>query len=476
MASRIKIGLSFDEGNTFTDYSASTFNSSKIDLEFQKGPNTRLDNYAISSSLIFTGESFRALEAYFWGDNNCQKSITARVDFNCCEIPTKDFYITSTSIDEYCPDLCRMAGSLITKNTTRDAYRCLLNTDSKLVQSIQVINMEYLKVIPLSSPAQIGGAAVNSLIQLSSRKVNLVWEFLDYHARQCGLSNGLQSSILKGSKYSNMAFWPPSQEDNEESGFYNPIDLLNDLEAVFNAEWRIRDDALVFERRDYFYNNPAVVYDLAELLSNTDFCLQYADQEIYKGIKFSYSVDGSDQQASGAFFNRHYNGRHDYASFDPQVANGYREITPNVAFTPFVIEEGLVNSFGTGLWIAEDDFADQKVKLMIWNGQNPGRLITNSGGQNENYPLKFKTDAPANIADCDLFDQFFAFEEQEPCPQELPNNYVLNWNCELVNDILIHGTDIAFYHPSIGNGLATAINLDFDKKTITLKGLNFKYY
>jgi hypothetical protein len=75
-------------------------------------------------------------------------------------------------------------------------------------------------------------------------------------------------------------------------------DLLNDLKTVFNAEWRIIGNELVFERKDYFEQNGA---DIRQYKA----CYTLRDVPMPQAIEIKFTDDGSNTEANT-------NGYYDY--------------------------------------------------------------------------------------------------------------------------------------------------------------------
>lgn len=152
----------------------------------------------------------------------------------------------------------------------------------------------------------------------------LVRDYLTNVCLQCGL-NGLSSSILNnpGSIYYNMAlFHAPTKEGRRQELYVNgnivqniadiyfnynaPIEtggeMLDKLAPLFNAEWFISNDQLVFEATQVDYTlwadftTPEAINDIIEL------CFEFSDDLPPRGLNLKYTLDGFDGTGNEALF------------------------------------------------------------------------------------------------------------------------------------------------------------------------------
>lgn len=140
----------------------------------------------------------------------------------------------------------------------------------------------------------------------------VIREVMQYHTDKCGLS--FQSSILVNDPlYSNSALLHAQNErgiDIKDGSFnwidenrwnVSCIDVLNKISLLHNAEYRIKNGTLVYERKDYFLTDfePAEI-NLIELCK--DGSLANLEYSIIRGAKaygkFEYQKDAVDTEGN----------------------------------------------------------------------------------------------------------------------------------------------------------------------------------
>jgi hypothetical protein len=136
-------------------------------------------------------------------------------------------------------------------------------------------------------------------------------DYVENVCAKCGLT--FQSSILKNpsSPYFNaVATWAQIKKGRKKDS--NNFTLISDnlpvetletllnnyLKPTFNADYRIVNNVLVFERKDFFLSTSTWV-DTETLLSNGDLidseiCYTWTDKERYAFGRFEYSLDAQD--------------------------------------------------------------------------------------------------------------------------------------------------------------------------------------
>ena len=131
----------------------------------------------------------------------------------------------------------------------------------------------------------------------------LVRDYINSTVEKCnglaGTTIKFESSILNSvaSPYYDMLYYFPQRKkgvENFDKGIIEenaPLktlsELLNDLKTVFNADWKIIDNTLHFERRDFFKGK---VWELRNVKS----CYDIKEETYKAAIEIDYSPDGAD--------------------------------------------------------------------------------------------------------------------------------------------------------------------------------------
>lgn len=136
-------------------------------------------------------------------------------------------------------------------------------------------------------------------------------DYVENACSKCGLT--FQSSILNNPSspyYNAVGVWAQIKKGRKkDSTDYsvqndnNPVETLETflntyLKPLFNADYKISNNVLVFERKDFFLNTQTWV-DTELLLANGDLinseiCYNWTDKERYAFGRFEYTLDGQD--------------------------------------------------------------------------------------------------------------------------------------------------------------------------------------
>lgn len=138
-------------------------------------------------------------------------------------------------------------------------------------------------------------------------------DIFEYWAKQAGLT--FRSSILQTGPYEHAALWAQQIKkgielkdcnkvvfDKNNAPNFNCIELLNLLAPVFNANWEIIGNELIFERRDYFQTIRKTIFNLdtelraGRISDGWDYTFDNQDQ--YAQLKADYSFDAVDTQGN----------------------------------------------------------------------------------------------------------------------------------------------------------------------------------
>lgn len=106
--------------------------------------------------------------------------------------------------------------------------------------------------------------------------------------------------------------------------------VLSQLSLVFNADYRVINGVLHFERKDWFPAN-------ARKIDGTvvgDFCVEADPSQLYTNIKFEYATDQGDETSQKV--TPTYSGRVDLNPMEYKALKGTRTIAPRIAVSRFV--------------------------------------------------------------------------------------------------------------------------------------------
>jgi thiol-disulfide isomerase/thioredoxin len=137
----------------------------------------------------------------------------------------------------------------------------------------------------------------------------------EYHCGQCGIE--FVSSILQTAPYSNTVLLQAQYQEGchdcdwiEDNGAnLTPIQLLDLLKDVFNADYRIKNGKLYFEWKEFFKDNQLLLENADTVYANGQAeeppCYEYVEQRGHAYGRFEYANDSIDEagNASAGLYN-----------------------------------------------------------------------------------------------------------------------------------------------------------------------------
>lgn len=323
-----------------------------------------------------------------------------------------------------------------------------------------------------------------------------------YAQNVCGKCGPLafQSSIFNdpNSKYYNTVYWnAPVKKgqdftDNTEwrddnKPLLNGTLYFDQLAETFNADWKIVNNALIFERRDFFINQTPwldlTTYDPDKIIS---ICYSWANKERFSYGNFQYSKDAIDWVGNEAL--DRWNDIVEWNSPYSATQKGERLVMSNFGPSRFRndgVEVDILTKyenapfFGSiiqqfqNVMIMNNGTAFQP-KLMIWD---PATGFSNSKvdptgypagfagvaiNQHYNYPLWFNEGYPGN-----MYDNFWAIEN--PRNPGFPKNDFkaeIAFDCVSLQAIDVDGT----VQTTLGKGTVNEVDVDYNTNTMTITG------
>lgn len=165
---------------------------------------------------------------------------------------------------------------------------------------------------------------------------------------------------------------------------YTVPQLLDLLRVPFNADYRIIDGVLYFERKDWFANNAAkLVVDEIE-----DYCVEIDPDMMWNSIRFDWANDPMDETAQQV--QGRYSGRVDLNPSEWKTLKESRQVSPRFAPSRFVSDgygDQIVRKF------RESPFVGQAIKhdLVLARGQTYElRLLDLQAGSGGYRKVKYR--------------------------------------------------------------------------------------
>ena len=349
-------------------------------------------------------------------------------------------------------------------------------------------------------------------------------DILEFWCTKAGLT--FKSSILQNAPYSDMAIFSQmfthgididrcqNVHVNEQNApNYNALEILNLLKEVFNAEWEIIGNELIFERKDYFENTKVKLFNLEDEIKKGNI-KEYeiginADKNCARFIA-EFKSDSFDTQGNRAmpFYRtiQEYNEGLIYK-------NRKGDCSPKIAFGPVRFTEDVhKNSFNSWAWsqaheggwldvgsckfthsvVMSNDTAQNMKLIIVDNDQKSFRVCggckfqvavksqskpgvtTNEFGDNiegdweYNQPLWMST----------LYNKFHFIENPDLKNHRVVEIGTIIWTpdnfCESANLLDLHKLNTKIESINYNDGFIGDYKIDYEKCNIILNNLTFK--
>jgi len=357
----------------------------------------------------------------------------------------------------------------------------------------------------------------------------LVRDYINNACGKCGLN--FQSSILNdaSSPYFNTVLMAGAINRGRKKGDGNftlisenlPVETLetflnNVLKPVFNAEWRLYGNTLIFERKDYFQTTSnwidAVALIGQKKIVNSEICFSWIDKDRPSFADFRYIPDATESAGNEAI-NRWSDIVEWNNPFNP-AQKGKKEVILNL--TPVHTREdrvgrflfdnsnyfnfyefmenaagGLINTFSGGAYsqysnailLSQHTFLNYK--LVIWNGNlSSGGIAMGypdvfTGGQvsdangiipfnnRANYPFWFVPGRTNNLY------SLFHYIDDPRLPQTTQFNFdfEFEFSCSDLTSFDWSKTISLLKNGQIVNGRPTQLTINFNNRTIKVQGI-----
>ncbi len=330
----------------------------------------------------------------------------------------------------------------------------------------------------------------------------LVRDYAENVCTKCGVT--FQSTILNNpsNEYYNLVYVNAPinkgvvEADNttywidENKPILNGLQYFDQLKVPFNAKWRVKNNSVVFERRDFFIPTTPWV----DLTNNTvkivsGPCWNWSSNTRPSYAELYYQKDAINWVGNEAVARWGEIVEWNANPYSSLQKGAYQPLMPFAAcrFRDDGIDRDIYTFYETQPTINTlilryknsmimNSHTSYLPMLIIWDGQSRGNAFADKfininypglagvvgANQYYNFPMWFKEGYPGN-----LYDRFHHIENPRISGyQGLDYEVTIEMNCKLLTDMDLDGT----IQTPKGVGEIDSIVLDFDKNQITIKG------
>jgi hypothetical protein len=270
---------------------------------------------------------------------------------------------------------------------------------------------------------------------------------------------------------------PPNEIIN-----YTPPQILTELSKVFNADYRIIDGTLHFERIDWFPANAKQI--IGEAIE--EYCIESDPNQLFTNIRYDWVTDMADETSQQV--TPFYSGRVDHNPGEFRSLRGTRNINPRFAVSRFVSDkwgDAFIRKWRSSTWVGDSFVHD----LVLTNGQTtemrlldiqPGggpwryakRRTFNPGPFLYQERLLFKTyngnfgDTASNT----LYENYFKIEDPKIYPRYFVDQIEITVKdvCGVIADIQSQGLNV-FFQTDYGRAMPQEIEYNTKSSIFTLR-------
>ena len=262
---------------------------------------------------------------------------------------------------------------------------------------------------------------------------------------------------------------------------YTIPQILRELSHVFNADYRVINGTLHFQRKDWF---PANARQIVGKLSE-EFCVEVDPSQLNTNIKFQWATDVMDETSN--IVTPTYSGRVDHNPLESPVLRGTRTITPRIAVSRFVNDrwgDGFIRKFRNSELFGssvQDDLIlsnGQTLELRILDIQNSGgpyryakKIGFTPGPRLYQERLLFTKYQPdVNVSDIGLYANYWDIENPNTHPRFYAATIKIEVSdvCQTIEDIQSFNLNV-YFQTEYGRALPEEIEYDQETSIFTLK-------
>jgi len=514
---------------------------------------------ATTNTLRVTREGYNIFKSFFF-DEICtaqDKVLEAVVKLDCCDtVFTYEVYFKGCAFDDY---NCEVRISMTQRSAEKDAFEQLVGSpfwsdkysyvndaiSAGMVHKVPYVKDDgnrvglgvYLLLAPLLTIVKlivkaldwlniVDDDVLDSLERLENDAVgageyrpcpNLAYIFR-WHCNHLGLK--FESSILNSDPYSNLVLFMAQYKgginydkyytdhwDGWNAANLNPVELLESLKPLFNADWVIYDGTLYFERKDIIDSLRINIFNLQDSEKAGDIIdLGEVTNEETNFASFygSYKVDGSDSQGTQNV--PMYSDRVEWNPAKLKARKGVKETVANFAPAKFTNDIN-ANGFMKFIWYTAelaDAFNNKsrmthclvtgqdicsELKLLIIDTKEvitidgykfPGvkRRKIKDGPNGDVYEYNWEMWFDKELPDQELYKRFHYIDDPDN-QNGRPINYEFitikpSDFCTFVDRLNTYKLNISIEHKDFGQGIPGKYVINFFEQTVKFENIKFK--
>jgi hypothetical protein len=341
------------------------------------------------------------------------------------------------------------------------------------------------------------GHPMNNIIETSLSNVGL--SFQSSILQSGTYSNTVylsQSSILQSGTYSNTVYLSEATIGGSDLGGLfverygkTIVQFLNSAKILFNADYRIINGVLYFERKDAFFDNTNELVDLEQVSTPTNpVCYMFTTDPEFAIGDYSFVSDSREKMGNEALgdysdiiiWNEPFNPNRKDTN-EVNIPFGAAKFTGDVYDTNVLLQNG-ERPIG---WIITSRDAEpwEAPKVVIVNAIDNDAFTENAtvvhavdgnGERRYNYPFYIGENNNLNPAEEneELYQNFYHIDD----PRETPiapyeiSEFTFLATCDQINLVRENGINV-HVKTRFGKGFPTEIDINYQNKTLTLKDI-----
>ncbi|MBK7695469.1 MAG: hypothetical protein IPI30_14450 [Saprospiraceae bacterium] len=449
-----------------------------------------------SNTIRIIREGCEIFKAFFFGEicTAQDKILEATIKLDCCDtVFTYDIYFKGCAFIDYD---CEARVSMIQRSAEKDAFEKLIGSPfwadkytyvNDAISAGMVHKLSYVK-----DDGNRVGLGVYLILAPLLTVVKLIVKGLAW-------LNIVDEDVLDSLETDHWDAWNAAN--------LNPVELLESLKPVFNAEWIISDGVLYFERKDIIDSLRVNLFNIQD--SEKDGDIIDIGDVTNKEPNFAYwdgryKVDASDSQSS-----QNVPMYSDIVEWNPtniKARKGKKEVVANFAPAKFTNDIN-ANGFMKFIWYTaelSDSFNNKsrmthslvtgqdicsELKLLIVDEKE---VITIDGykfvgvkrrkikdGPNGNvYEYNWEMWFDKDLPDQELYKRFHYIDDPEN-----QNSRPINYEsitikpsdfCTFTEKLNTYKLNISISHKDFGQGIPEKYEIDFSEQTVKFENIKFK--
>ena len=493
-----------------TDYTGQVGGLESLVISFQKDDSTKTVNTVVSSTLVFYDDAYNyLLNRFFDEPESKNKESKVQLITDCCD--DDYFLLLRGDALTVCFADCRIEGQLVERSSDLEAFNSIRNTvtsESVITGQVSVPQLEVcidvgfvnIALFTILRIFEIIVIILNTITfgllnDLVSSIANYESEILGcnifknaYNVRDvltvCASGSGLtfESSIFDNTPYNNLHY----VDTNQTFNFLTCQQFVDVIAIPFNADYQIRNGVLYFERKDFFLESVVQLVNVEEAysqgLADSAPCYIYTPENENALGRFEYSSDGQDNRANDIL-----DLTNDIVEWNAQqYPNRSGEFTRTIPFSParFTRDRNsnatLDNNRPSGVLIMSDPIS-QFPKLVIGNAVGQGlntflkpqkRARNNQSGR---FDYTYQMWFDAALDEPELYQQFHFIDDPNVTPLQPYElvDFTFAASCDQIQLVRDNGVDV-FVSTRLGKGRPQQVDINYDLKTITVRGVKIE--